>query len=487
MELCIKLSDRILNLETTKTAQAKDILSLKKKVKRLKKKRRSITHRLKRLYKVGLFTRAESFEEESLGEEDTSKQGRKITDIDADKELTLIDETAEDQGRFDDQEMLDTRVFDDEEIIVEKAVVDKEVDVVEEVNVASITTPVSVAAITTIVATTPTISMDDITLAKALIEIKTSRPKAKGIVMQDPSETPTPTPIVSSQQPSKVLEKDAEKAKLFMEFLEKRKKFFAAKRAKEKRNKPLTKAKQKSLMSTYLKNMDGWKTRALKNKSFAEIQELFDKSMKRINSFVDFRTELVEESTKKDKAEIVYKSSSKRAGDKQEQEKSKKQKIEDDKEQEELKRCLEVIPNDGDDVPIDATPLSSTPPTIMLKNFDREDLEALWRMPVDHMDSFLMHNLKTMFEHHVEDNVWKNQQGLVKVKNWKLYDSCGIHCVTMQNTLYYLLVEKMYPLTRHTLHQMFINVKLQVDYECEMAYELLRLVRKQLREGYVVE
>nr|GEY08582.1 hypothetical protein [Tanacetum cinerariifolium]GEY68318.1 hypothetical protein [Tanacetum cinerariifolium] len=342
MELCIKLSDRILNLETTKTAQAKDILSLKKKVKRLKKKRRSITHRLKRLYK-----------------------GRKITDIDADKELTLIDETAEDQGRFDDQEMLDTRVFDDEEIIVEKAVVDKEVDVVEEVNVASITTPVSVAAITTIVATTPTISMDDITLAKALIEIKTSRPKAKGIVMQDPSETPTPTPIVSSQQPSKVLEKDAEKAKLFMEFLEKRKKFFAAKRAKEKRNKPLTKAKQKSLMSTYLKNMDGWKTRALKNKSFAEIQELFDKSMKRINSFVDFRTELVEESTKKDKAEIVYKSSSKRAGDKQEQEKSKKQKIEDDKEQEELKRCLEVIPNDGDDVPIDATPLSSTPPTIV--------------------------------------------------------------------------------------------------------------------------
>nr|GEW41611.1 hypothetical protein [Tanacetum cinerariifolium] len=97
-------------------------------------------------------------------------------------------------------------------------------------------------------------------------------------------------------------------------------------------------------------------------------------------------------------------------------------------------------------------------------------------MPVDHMDSFLMHNLKTMFEHHVEDNVWKNQQGLVKVKNWKLYDSCGIHCVTMQNTLYYLLVEKMHPLTYHTLHQMINDVKLQVDYECEIAYELLRLL-----------
>ncbi|GJR43391.1 ribonuclease H-like domain-containing protein [Tanacetum coccineum] len=54
----------------------------------------------------------------------------------------------------------------------------------------------------------------------------------------------------------------------------------------------------------------------------------------------------------------------------------------------------------------------------------------------------------------------------------------------MENILYYLLVEKMYPLTKHTLHQMFNDVKLQVDYECEMAFELLRLVKKQLKEGY---
>ncbi|GJZ33358.1 hypothetical protein Tco_0578794 [Tanacetum coccineum] len=55
----------------------------------------------------------------------------------------------------------------------------------------------------------------------------------------------------------------------------------------------------------------------------------------------------------------------------------------------------------------------------------------------------------------------------------------------MQNILYYLLVEKMYPLTKHTLHQMFNDVKLQVDYECEMAFELLRLVKKQLKECYI--
>nr|GFD09590.1 hypothetical protein [Tanacetum cinerariifolium] len=173
-------------------------------VKKLERRQKSKTHGLKRLYKVGLSTRVESSDKESLGEEDASKQGRNIADIDADKEITLVDETAKDQGRFDSQEMFDTGVLDDEEVVVEKVVADKEVSVVKEVNAASITTLVSAAATTTTAAITPTIYMDEITLDKALIKIKTSRPKAKRIVMQNTSETPTPTPIVSFQQPSKV-------------------------------------------------------------------------------------------------------------------------------------------------------------------------------------------------------------------------------------------------------------------------------------------
>ncbi|GKB60315.1 hypothetical protein Tco_0916501 [Tanacetum coccineum] len=189
-----------------------------------------------------------------------------------------------------------------------------------------------------------------------------------------------------------------------------------------------------------------------------------------------------------------YTLGSKRAGDELEQEPLKKQKVDDDKETEELKQCMEIISDDGDDVTIEVTPLSTKSLTIMLKNFDREDLEVLWSIvkarfkktkPVNYMDIFLHLNLKTMFEHHLKVSVWKNQQGLVKVLNWKLYDSCRVHCVTMQNILYYLLVKKMYPLTKHTLHQMFIDVKLQVDYECKMAFELLRLVKKQLKEGHV--
>nr|GEW33679.1 hypothetical protein [Tanacetum cinerariifolium] len=222
---------------------------------------------------------------------------------------------------------------------------------IEEVYAASIATSVT--------ATTPTISMDEITLAKALIEIKMSRLKAKRIVMREPSETPTPTPIVSSQHLIKSQDKgkgimvklkmllkkkaqrildvelafkiqakedeqeriDRERARQIEEIKEK-----ISLLLREMKNIEIdpTKAQQRSIMSTYLKNMDGWKPKALKNKSFAEIQELFNKAMERINNFVDFLTELVDESTKKDKAETVQESSSKRAGDELEQEKSKK-------------------------------------------------------------------------------------------------------------------------------------------------------------------
>nr|GEU82554.1 hypothetical protein [Tanacetum cinerariifolium] len=121
MELCTKLSERALNLETTKTAQAKEILCLKRRVKRLEKKNKSRTHRLKRLYNIGLFARVELYaKEQSLDEEDASKQGRNIVDIDADVESTLVNETAEDQRRYDDQEMFDTCVLDDEEEVLLK-------------------------------------------------------------------------------------------------------------------------------------------------------------------------------------------------------------------------------------------------------------------------------------------------------------------------------------------------------------------------------
>ncbi|GJV97249.1 hypothetical protein Tco_1548826, partial [Tanacetum coccineum] len=88
-----------------------------------------------------------------------------------------------------------------------------------------------------------------------------------------------------------------------------------SKRAEKQRNKPPTKAQQKKTMITYLKNMEGWRHKDLRSKDFDYIKELFGKAFKRVNIFVDYITELVEDSPKKAEAEIAQESSSKRAGD----------------------------------------------------------------------------------------------------------------------------------------------------------------------------
>ncbi|GJS23358.1 hypothetical protein Tco_0451990 [Tanacetum coccineum] len=120
LELCTKLFERVLDLENTKTSQAAEIAKLKERVKKLERRNKSSTPGLKRLRKVGRSARIESSEDEGLGaQEDASKQRRKITDIDADAKVTLVDEA---QGRNDDYLMFDTRVFDKQEVEVEKVV-----------------------------------------------------------------------------------------------------------------------------------------------------------------------------------------------------------------------------------------------------------------------------------------------------------------------------------------------------------------------------
>ncbi|GJS43908.1 hypothetical protein Tco_0568951 [Tanacetum coccineum] len=89
MDFCTKLQQRVLDLENTKTTQAQEITSLKLRVKKLEKKGGLRTHKLIILYKIGRSARVVSFDKASLGDqEDASKQGRKIYDIDADEDIT---------------------------------------------------------------------------------------------------------------------------------------------------------------------------------------------------------------------------------------------------------------------------------------------------------------------------------------------------------------------------------------------------------------
>ncbi|GKE51866.1 hypothetical protein Tco_1487022 [Tanacetum coccineum] len=113
MELCTNLQTRVIDLEKTKTTQQNEIASLKRRVKKLEKKSRSRTHKLKRLYKVSLTARVESSkDEEELGE-DASKQGRMINDINTDEDITLVN--VQDDA---DNVMFDVNVLNGEEVFV---------------------------------------------------------------------------------------------------------------------------------------------------------------------------------------------------------------------------------------------------------------------------------------------------------------------------------------------------------------------------------
>ncbi|GKE61792.1 hypothetical protein Tco_1512159 [Tanacetum coccineum] len=171
MELCTNLQQRVLDLENIKTTQANEIASLKRRVKKLENKDRSRTHKLKRLYKAGLSARVESSgDEEDLGE-DASKQGKRIHDIDADEDITLVN---------DDNEIFDVDTLAGEEVFV----AEQSGNIAEEVFVvidAASTLPVSAATITDV----------EITLAQALAELKSTKPKAdkdkgKGIMIEEP-------------------------------------------------------------------------------------------------------------------------------------------------------------------------------------------------------------------------------------------------------------------------------------------------------------
>ncbi|GKF70948.1 hypothetical protein Tco_0204005 [Tanacetum coccineum] len=83
--------------------------------------------------------------------------------------------------------------------------------------------------------------------------------------------------------------------------MEKRRKHFDAIREQEKKNIPPTKAQKRSQMSTYLKHMGGYKHNQLKGKSYEEIENMFDKEIKRVNTFVVMSSEAQESSEKKAK------------------------------------------------------------------------------------------------------------------------------------------------------------------------------------------
>ncbi|GJT85569.1 hypothetical protein Tco_1067286 [Tanacetum coccineum] len=234
---------------------------------------------------VSLSKRVESSNEECLGKEDASKHGR-IADIDADAGINLV------STHFDaNTDMFRVHDLD----AFEKCKSYEKANVVEEPSESITTTP---TLTTTTAATTITadkckgkmvepehvkkLSKKDILMLDEELAFKLqaeeeeerlAREKAQQIKEVNIAWDDVQARVKVDYQLAQRLQAqeqeeltDEEKVRLFVNFLKQRRKYFAAKRAEEKRNRPLTRAQQRSFMCTYLKNMEGWKPKDLKNK-----------------------------------------------------------------------------------------------------------------------------------------------------------------------------------------------------------------------------
>ncbi|GJW16719.1 putative ribonuclease H-like domain-containing protein [Tanacetum coccineum] len=426
MVLCTKLQKHVLDLEKAKSDQAIEIASLKKRVDKLEKTRKFRTTWLKRLKRVGEATRIESLNDKRQ-DEDLMFDTRVLDDDEMFVDATT-GEKDEQSTKLDDSTASEAVTTAGVEDSVALTIQVSSADIGDEgVTAAKIDELTLAQTLIEIKAAKPKVV---ITVATTTT---TTRPKARGVVLEAPLKRKDQVALdddlarnIQAQLDAEIIEEerlerqkqeeanialieswentqammeadrllaerlqtrereeltDEEKGKLFMELMEKRRKHFAALRAQEKRNRPPTKAQKRSQMSTYLKHMGGYKHKQLMGKSYDEIQKLFDKEMKRVNTFVAMSSEAQESNEKKvegseEKAKSSRKKSlgKKRAVEEQQQESPKRQKLGNDKETDEhkeveaddtaeLKKHL-VIKKD-DDIAIDVIPLATKPPVIV--------------------------------------------------------------------------------------------------------------------------
>ncbi|GJU76692.1 hypothetical protein Tco_1273762 [Tanacetum coccineum] len=436
------------------------------------------------------------------------RKERKIADLDVDTKVTLVDEA---QGRNDDNLMFDTKVLYEQEVEVEKVV--------------------STAKVTTVSATTTTV--DELTLAQTLIEIKAAkpkaittvptttttvvtRPKARGVVVQESSEfTKVTSPSQLSQLPQA---NDKGKAKMIgpEKPLKKKDQILINEEIAQKLQARLNVELEEEEKLAKQREEDANISRRAEKKTTN--QSLKEKSNMYLSEEHD--SKVVKGDKEKDEGSVTRaeESSFKRAGTEIEQERIKKQKMNDDQEEAEMKKHIEIVIN-KEEITVDAIPLATKPPIIvdwkiikegkmgyfqiiradgisrryssmirMLQNIDREDLETLWKLvkakhgntrPEEAYERVLWGDLKVIFEPDVESEIWRNLQGY-NVTVWKLFSSSGVHFVRFLNLHIFMLVEKKYPLTPATITKM-LNKKLQTDHWNEMCYQLLKLMTKLVK------
>ncbi|GKB16230.1 hypothetical protein Tco_0850153 [Tanacetum coccineum] len=215
---------------------------------------------------------------------------------------------------------------------------------------------------------------------------------------------------------------EVDQAKMLVDLINQRKKYFAAQKAEAKRNKSMIQAQQRNYMINYTKHMG-------KTEDREGASELADGSS---------------QATITDSAEVE---SSKRAAEVElDHEGSKKQKTNEASGEDLVKLWILVKER-----------FSSTEPT-------------------DDKERILLVELKRLFEPNTNDTLWKLQTYMHDPLKWRLYYTCGVHHVSTERGMdIFMLVEKEYPLSKGVLMLMLVN-KLLVEQSSEMENEPLRKI-----------
>nr|GEV08905.1 hypothetical protein [Tanacetum cinerariifolium] len=491
LDKCSTLVLRVKGLENANAAQQLKIIKLKARVKKLERLNRVKSSKLRRLKKVGTSQRIESSDKV----ENVFNQGRMSVDMETDEGVELVVDQEKDveiEGRHMDKQAEIYNIDLDHSSKVLSMQEDTEVqEAVEVINTAKLITEVVTAVATQVVAASAPIPDAKPKTLKIATAPAVSTRRRKGVVIRDPEEelyidTPAETPTVKDkgkgiliEDPKPIkkkdqVEMDAEYAKKLQEELNKEheeayKKIdwnaaFDYVQAKETqyikryhgfKKKPQSESEARKNMISYLKNTEGYKMEFFKGKTYDQILPIFQA---RFDANLKFLFKTREEMEKED--EEIMKSINETTVQKA----TKRRKLsEEAQEADDLKKRLEIVQDEDDDVF-----------TTLLKNFDREDLETLWKIvkdrfftkiPTNFSDEYLLLTLKTMFrELDEQDAIWRNQKsvhGLALVKRWKLLTSCGVHVIILSTVQLFLLVERRYPLSRFTLEQLVNVARLQ--------------------------
>ncbi|GJU08491.1 hypothetical protein Tco_1124921 [Tanacetum coccineum] len=371
IDLVTKLSDRVVALKTgltqTKKVYGDAFIKLINKVKRLEKK--DTLSKLRRKLRLVL-SDEEGLDSDILAQEDPSKQGRKIAQINEDEGITLVQMGVSTAST----DLTTTHVL--------------------------VTTAGAEISTASPEVKTASDSVDDIA-AKSLVYISRSatkkKDKGKGI-MEESESVITKTKrqqeqerlgyeaalrlqeqlneeerqriarahevassfnieewediqarIEASEELAQRLQaeekekySEAEKARLLAELINQRKRHFSQQRAKERRNKPPTQVQDReTLYAYYIKHMGSYTLQQLRGYSFDEIKSMFEATMKRVNTFTPMESDVDRIVPK-----IAARSTKRAAEEELGQQSSKKQML-DELSQEELQQLMITVPEEG--------------------------------------------------------------------------------------------------------------------------------------------